>query len=223
MPAISQLNSDWTSITAAQQALPYLTTPARVIVRDISDVSTKTVIINKGSHDGLAVGECVVDAGGALVGRIQVVDATVSTVLLVSDPSAIVVGQEAKSGATGTIRGSISGQLSMQYVDVAIPLTKGQAVVTAGEALPGTDDRSPYPPGLLIGTITDIKTDPNSVVQSATLEPAARLADATFVLVITDYKGGFASPAPGATPFVPTTPGPSGSGGSPKPSASAKP
>jgi rod shape-determining protein MreC len=223
MPAISQLNSDWTSITAAQQALPYLTTPARVIVRDISDVSTKTVIINKGSHDGLAVGECVVDAGGALVGRIEVVDATVSTVLLVSDPSAIVVGQEAKSGATGTIRGSISGQLSMQYVDVAIPLTKGQAVVTAGEALPGTDDRSPYPPGLLIGTITDIKTDPNSVVQSATLEPAARLADATFVLVITDYKGGFASPAPGATPFVPTSPGPSGSGGSPKASATAKP
>lgn len=238
MAAISQLNTDWTAITATQQAIPYRTTQARVIVRDLSDVSKKTVIINKGTHDGLANGECVVDAGGALVGRIIDAQASVSVVLLVSDPTAIVVGQEAQSGATGTIRGSISGQLSMEYVDVATPLTKGQAVVTAGEELPGATAsasssptpsqggssdvsmRSPYPPGLLIGTITAVSTDPNAVVQSATIQPAAHLADATFVLVILDYKGGFASPAPGATPFVPYTPAPSGSL---SPSGSAKP
>lgn len=226
MAAISQLNTDWTAITAAQQAIPYQTTPARVIVRDVSDVTQKTVIINKGSRDGLSKGECLVDAGGALVGRIDSVYPTVSVVILVSDPNAIVIGEEAKTGATGTIRGSISGDLSMEYVDVATPLAKGDSVVTAGEALPGSlalpspDSsaatnliaRSPYPPGLLIGTITSVSTDPNAVVQSATIKPAARLADATFVLVILNYEGGFASPAPGATPYVPFTPSPSGSG-----------
>jgi rod shape-determining protein MreC len=228
MAAISQLNTDWTAITAAQQAIPYQTTPARVIVRDVSDVTQRTLIINKGSADGLAVGECVVDAGSALVGRIQYVDTSVAQVLLVNDPNAVVVGESAKSGATGTITGSISGELEMQYVDVATPLTVGDAVVTAGEELPGPtaspaagatagivtglNARSPYPPGLLIGTITSVSTDPNSVVQSATLKPAARLADATFVLVILNYVGGFPSPDPNATPYVPITPAPSGSG-----------
>jgi rod shape-determining protein MreC len=233
-PAISQLNTDWTAITAAQQAIPYQTTPARVIVRDVSDVTQRTLVINKGAADGLAVGECVVDAGGALVGRIQYVDTNVSQVLLVNDPNAIVVGESAKSGATGTIQGSIGGELEMEYVDVATPLTVGDAVVTAGEALPGPaasptagatagvvtglTARSPYPPGLLIGTITSVSTDPNSVVQSATIAPAARLADATFVLVILNYEGGFPSPDPNATPYVPFTPVPSGSA-----SGSAKP
>jgi rod shape-determining protein MreC len=224
MAAISQLNTDWTAITAAQQALPYQTTPARVIVRNLSDVTERTVIINKGSHDGLIVGECVVDAGNALVGRISKVGATVSEVLLISDPNAIVVGEEAKSGATGTIRGSIAGELQMEYVDVADALTVGEAVVTAGEELPapganptagssagpnsGLTARSPYPPGLLIGTITAVKSDPNAVVQSATIKPAARLGSASFVLVILNYSGGFPSADPNATPFHPITPDP---------------
>lgn len=229
MPAISRLNDDWAAITAAQQSLPYQTTAARVIVRNLSDVTQRTLIINKGSRDGLVVGECVVDAGNALVGRISRVDATVSEVVLISDPNAIVVGEEAKSGATGTIRGSISGDLSMEYVDIATPLTVGQAVVTAGEELPvpgaspspgasasagtgsGLNARSPYPPGLLIGTITAVTSDPNAVVQSATLKPAARLGNASFVLVILNYSGGFPSPAPGATPFHPITPNPNAS------------
>jgi rod shape-determining protein MreC len=152
--------------------------------------------------------------------------------VLVNDPNAIVVGAEAQSGATGTIRGSIAGDLSMEYVDVATPLTVGQPVVTAGEALPGPTAsaaaspeassgttgltaRSPYPPGLLIGTITAIKTDPNAVVQSATIKPAARLSNATFVLVILNYQGGFAEPG---TSFQPVSPLPSAS-----PSGSAKP
>ncbi len=167
MPAISKLNDDWTKITEAQQSVPYQTTPARVIVRDISDVNPRTLVLNKGSHDGLSEGEVVIDAGGAVVGRIVSVEPTVCTVLLVSDPSAVVVGKEAKTGATGTIRGQISGQLQMQYVDVTAKLQKGDAVVTAGETLPGTNDRSPYPPGLLIGEIVDVTIDPNAVVQTA--------------------------------------------------------
>jgi rod shape-determining protein MreC len=198
-PAISRLNDDWTKITQEAVAIPYATTAARVIVRDISDVGTRTIILNKGSNDGLAEGQVVIDAGGAIVGRIQSVDASVATVLLVNDPSAVVIGKEAKTGAVGTIRGLVSGKLTMTYVDVAAKLGVGDAVVTAGESMPGTNDSSPYPPGLLIGTITAVSSDPNAVVQSADVEPAASLADATFVLVITGYRGGFGSPS--ATPL----------------------
>ncbi len=220
MPAVSKINDDWTKITAAQQSVPYRTTPARVIVRDLSDVRLRTLVINKGSSDGLTAGQVVIDAGGALVGRLSEVDATVATILLVSDPSAVVVGKEAKSGATGTIRGSSSGQLQMSYVDVLVKLTKGEAVVSAGEALPCTNDRSPYPPMLLIGEITDVSKDPNAVVQTATIQPAAHLTDATFVLVIVDYHGGFGPPIPSAIPGASESPRPAGTA---KPGASPTP
>ena len=213
MPAISKLNEDWTQITQEAGSLPYRTVAARVIVRDISEVRPRTVVLNEGSNDGLGEGMVVVDAGGAVVGRIQSLDATTSTVLLVSDTSAVVVGKEAKTGATGTVRGQVSGLLTMSYVEAAQTLTKGDAVVTAGESLPCTNDRSPYPPGLLIGTIISVTSDPNAVVKSADIMPAAALSDATFVLVIANYEGGFGVPTPSASP-----------GGSAPPSgSSAKP
>jgi rod shape-determining protein MreC len=199
MPAISQLNEDWTMITQEAASLPYQTEAARVIVRDISEIRPRTLIINKGTNDGLAEGMVVVDAGGAVVGRIQALDATIAQVLLVNDTSAVVVGKEAKTGAIGTVKGTVSGLLEMAYVDAKQQLVKGDQVVTAGEALPCTNNRSPYPPGLLIGSIISVAEDPNAVVKGASVLPAAALADATFVLVIIDYKGGFGSPSPGAS------------------------
>ena len=206
-PAISQLNTDWTQITQEAASLPYQSTTARVIVREISQ-SSRTVIINKGSSDGLALGMVVVDAGGAVVGRIESLDASASQVLLVSDTSSVVVGKEAKTKAIGTVRGQISGLLQMSYVEASATLTKGDAVVTAGESLPCSSDRSPYPPGLLIGSIITVSQDPNTVVKSADVMPAANLSDATFVLVIIDYQGGFGSPTPGApaTPSASSSP-----------------
>ena len=212
MPAISQLNEDWTLITQEAATLPYQTTTARVIVRDISEIRPRTLIINKGANDGLAEGMVVVDAGGAVVGRIESLDATIAQILLVNDTSAVVVGKEAKTGAIGTVKGTVSGLLEMAYVDAKQQLVKGDQVVTAGEALPCTNNRSPYPPGLLIGSIISVKEDPNAVVKSASVMPAAALTDATFVLVIVNFKGGFGSPSPSiaasASPTGGATPGP---------------
>jgi rod shape-determining protein MreC len=224
MGGISRLNDDWTKITTAAAGLPYQTTTVRVIVRDTATVQKKTLIVNKGSNDGLSPGEVVVDAGGGLVGRISATTPTESTILLISDPSSVVVGKEAKSNATGTIRGSISGDLQMSYVDVNAALTKDEPVVTAGEALPGTSDVSPFPPGLLIGTIESVTTDRNAVVQSAIITPAAHLTDATFLLVITDYAGGFGALPSGCVgnPIPSGSPSPTPrSGSSPNPSPSA--
>jgi rod shape-determining protein MreC len=226
MGAISKLNDDWSKVTAAAQGVPYLTTPVQVIVRSISDVTQRTLVINKGTRDGLAKGQVVIDAGHALVGRITAVDATVSTVLLISDPSAVVIGKEAKTGATGTVTGTVGGALQLKYVDVASTLTIGDPVVTAGESLPcagltageSLPCTSPFPPGLLIGTITQVNSARNQVVQSATIDPIAHLEDATYLLVILDYTGGFGPPivtcgtAPSVAPASPT----------PRPSATPK-
>ena len=61
--------------------------------------------------------------------------------------------------------------------------------MTAGIELDG-GVRSPYPKGLLIGQVVDVKRDANDVVQTAYLQPAADLDKLEFLLVITDYQGG---------------------------------
>jgi rod shape-determining protein MreC len=197
---VAHLNDDWTKISVAQQSSPYQSIIAWVVVRDISDVRQRTLVLNKGTADGIAVGQVVVDAGLALVGRVQWVLANNAGILLVNDSSARVIGLEAKSSAVGTIQGQIGGLLLMSYVNSTAKLEKGQAVVTAGMVSPGGDVRSPYPRGLLIGTILSVSSDPNEVVQSALVQPAADLNNIEAVLVITNYQGGFASPEPSASP-----------------------
>lgn len=212
MPSIAKLNDDWTRITDAKLSSPYQSTIARVIVRDISTVRPQTIVLDRGSNDGIAAGQVVIDDGGALIGRIQTVLPTASTVLLLTDTGAVVVGREAQSGATGTVRGQ-GDRLQISNVDVSAKLQKGQAIVTAGETLACTNDRSPYPPGLLIGEITDVQSDPNAIFQSASIAPASHPATVIFALVLTNYAGGFASGSPAPTP----TP----ASGSPAPAPSA--
>ena len=69
---------------------------------------------------------------------------------------------------------SIGGVLIMEQVDASEQIDLGDEVVTAGIELPG-GVRSPYPKGLLIGQVIDVRRDANDVVQTAYLQPTANL------------------------------------------------
>ena len=77
----------------------------------------------------------------------------------------------------------------MRQIDSGETSAVGDEVVTAGIEL-GGGVRSPYPKGLLIGQVVDVRRDANDVVQTAYLRPAAPLDRLEYVLVITDYEGG---------------------------------
>ena len=93
------------------------------------------------------------------------------------------------TAATGQVMGQLGGVLVMGQIDSAEQIDLGVEVVTAGIEL-GGGVRSPYPKGLLIGQVVDVRRDANSVVQTAYLQPAANLDRLEVVLVITDYEGG---------------------------------
>ena len=95
------------------------------------------------------------------------------------------------NAATGEVVGDLAGALNMTKIDSAVPVI-GDEVVTAGIELAG-GIRSPYPKGLLIGQVIDVRRDANDVVQTAFLEPAAGLG-LEYLLVITDYEGGLPDP-----------------------------
>jgi rod shape-determining protein MreC len=195
-------NEMLTALLQLRNGLDYETRAVAVIARESSD-ARRSVVIDRGSDDELDVGMVVVGAGGSLVGRIDEVGGNFAHVVLISDATSTVTGQLLSSAMTGKVVGQLGGALVMTDVDAAAPVAIGDEVFTAGIEL-GGGIRSPYPKGLLIGKVVDVKRDPNEVVQTVYLEPAAPLDRLEFLLVITDYQGGIIGPIGTGVPCDPT-------------------
>ncbi len=185
---IKRQNEVLTGLLQLRNGFDYKTAAATVIARDSSEVQQR-VTLDRGTGDGVAIGDVVIATGGALVGRVIDTSSSTSTVQLISDSGSTVVGQLITSVATGEVTGQLPGSLLMQNIDAAVTVGLGEEVMTAGIELAG-GIRSPYPKGLVIGTVIDVRRDANEVVQTAYLEPAADLEHLEFVLVVLDYQGG---------------------------------
>jgi rod shape-determining protein MreC len=191
-----------TGLLQLRNGLEYQTRAVAVIARESSE-ARRAIVIDRGADDGIAVGQVVIASGGALAGRVVEVGSNFAHVVLISDSTSTVIGQLLTSAATGKVVGQLGGALVMQDVDTAAVVTLGEEVFTAGIEL-GGGIRSPYPKGLLIGRVVDVKRPPNEVVQQVFLEPAAPLDRLEFLLVITDYEGGIVGPIETGVPCVPT-------------------
>ena len=181
-----------TGLLQLQAGLDHKTVAASVIAREPAEFR-RAVTLDRGSSQGIEQGDVVIGAGGALVGRVVEVGPNFSNVTLLTDGSSTVIGQLVSNAATGEVVGDLAGALNMTKIDSAVPVQIGDEVVTAGIELAG-GIRSPYPKGLLIGQVIDVRRDANDVVQTAFLEPAAGLDRLEYLLVITDYQGGLPEP-----------------------------
>jgi rod shape-determining protein MreC len=197
-------NEQLTGLLQLRNGLDYHTVAVSVIARDSE--ARRALVIDRGSDDGLAVGQVVISAGGALAGRIVEVGPNFAHVVLISDSTSTVIGQLLGSAARGKVMGQLGGALVMLDVDAAAEVTIGEEVFTAGIELTG-GIRSPYPKGLLIGRVVDVTRDPNEVVQTVFLEPASPLDRLEYLLVITDYEGGITGPLETGVPCDATSGG----------------
>ena len=217
-----------TGLLQLRNGLEFQTRPVAVIARESSE-ARRAIVIDRGAADGMKVGQVVISTGGALVGRVSDVGSYFAHVVLISDTSSTVIGQLSTSIATGKVVGQL-GTLVMTDVNAAAVIQNGEEVYTAGIEL-GSGIRSPYPKGLLIGRVIDVTRDPNEVVQTVFLDPAAPLDQLEFLLVITDYEGGIVGPVETGVPCTTTNGGtlpdsdqPCASGGaSPVPGSTTKP
>ena len=195
-------NEILTALLQLRNGLDYDTRVVAVIARESSE-ARRAIVIDRGESDGMKVGQIVIAAGGALAGRITEVGPNYSHVVLISDSSSTVIGQLLTTAKTGKVVGQLGGALAMSDVDATAEVTLGEEVFTAGIEL-GGGIRSPYPKGLLIGRVVHVTRDPNEVVQTVFLEPAAALDSLEFLLVITNYEGGISGPIETGVPCDPT-------------------
>ena len=156
----------------------YQLLPARIIGYDTSSL-VRSLIINRGSRDGMAEGMTVVTAQG-LAGKVVKVNWTTAKVLLITDVSSSVNGLVQDSRARGVVMGGPAGQLTMRYITQGERVVTGDRVITSG--LGGF-----YPEGFVIGSITDVRQKDIDMFQEARLEPAVDFDRLETVLIILNH------------------------------------
>jgi rod shape-determining protein MreC len=188
LESLQSQNEQLTSVLQVRSSLDYESTAAEVISRRITG-QERVISLDRGANFGIEVDDPVIGGGGALVGQVVEVGANYSRVLLITDTRVKVVGLLESSRGVGTIQGRLERPLEMNGISATNTVGLGEAVVTAGIEL-SEDIRSPYPKGLLIGTIADVQRSPDQLFQTALVTPAANFETLEYVLVITDYEGG---------------------------------
>lgn len=189
-----------------QQYGQYRMTGARVIAKDTGGWF-HIFRIDKGSADGIKVDMNVL-AGGGLVGIVTDVGANYATVRSIIDDVSRVSAMEIKSGDTCIVSGDLQlyaeGKLGISDITDTADIHEGDKIVTSTVS-------SKYLPGILIGYVKELRTDPARLTRSGTLIPAADFGTLQEVLVVLDLKSEMTErpePVPPAEGVAETVPAP---------------
>ncbi len=120
---------------------------AEVIRRPVS-IWEGVIALDRGSTDGVQPGMPVIAADG-LVGQVAEVSPNSCTVRLITDQQSGVAAMIQSTRASGIVRGSVDGELSLDFVDRATLPVVGDVVLTSG--LGGV-----YPSGIVVGDVTSV-------------------------------------------------------------------
>jgi rod shape-determining protein MreC len=131
-----------------------------------------TVTINIGSKDGITTDETVLNGDG-LVGTVVAVSPATATVQLVTDAGSTAGVRMAGSGQIGALTGSAgtlsgSAPLRLTLFSSTATLKPGQELVTFGSV-----GGRPYVPGVPVGTVSTVTTQPGSLTPTALVKPFA--------------------------------------------------
>lgn len=135
------------------------------------------VMLNKGTRDGVYLGQPVLDANGVMGQVIQVGPIT-SRVLLVNDPNSGISVQNARNGVRAIAVGdTYSGKMRLRYVAKTADIQANDIFITSG-----LGDR--YPEGYPVGKVLSVDKDPAHQFATVYLQPSARLDSSRQVLLV---------------------------------------
>ncbi len=154
---------------------------ARVVARSTS-AWYSTATINAGSDDGVKVYDAVVNGQG-LVGRVTKVTANAAQVMLVTDQQSFVAAMiepgDVSGNAQGIVSGSVTGDVTLEYVDKNEKVKDGQYVVTSGR------NGSVFVRGIPIGVVESVSTQDVELYQSIAIKPFVDFRRLDIVQVVT--------------------------------------
>ena len=131
-----------------------------------------TVTIAAGSREGVAPNETVLNGDG-LVGVVTAVTSSTATVELATDASATVGVRMAGTGQIGALSGT--GATMAGTDEMRLTLFSATAVLRPGETVVtfGSVGGRPYMPGVPVGQVISVTSQPGALTQSALVRPFA--------------------------------------------------
>jgi rod shape-determining protein MreC len=186
-----------TDLLGLKQELFPAGVPAIVIGNGVSNFEW-SITIDKGTDDGVQVGQPVVTGSAAsprLVGLVSTVTSISATGELLIDQTFGVAGRLSTCRATGLVQGQGDQDPRMDGIsqDANIDPTKGPVqVFTVSYEIHGQQGR--YPPGILIGEVSSVIQSTNALETAVTVRPAVDFSALEYVLVLrTDQSQGGAA------------------------------
>lgn len=165
---------DYTSTAANQEFVA-----ANVISNDQTGLR-RSITVDRGTRDGIAVGMPVVTAQG-LVGRVLEISANASRILLVTDRDSAVSSRLQTTRVQGSLRGQLSGNLRLTLVPPGESVVVGDLVLTSG--LGGN-----FPPDIVIGQVASIRQFQFELFQEAEIISFNNFDELEVVLVMISFE-----------------------------------
>lgn len=156
---------------------------ANVVSWDSSSYGS-VMTISKGASSGLEKGMCAITADGQVLGLIGETGsswATVTTILdTTSEIGAYIFGSGYSCIAQGNFELMRQGDLRASYISSSATIRNGDQLLTSG-------DGDIYPPGLVIGTVTDVGDDEVNVAKYAVISPTVDIQSVEQVFIIKSF------------------------------------
>ena len=172
---VARENNRLAALLKFKRKLIFSSVAANVVGRDPSNWNA-TVILDKGTRDGIDIGMPVVSASG-IVGKIAEVSEKKAKVILLTDPSFSVVALAKRSREVGLVSGTLQGVGRMRYLSA-------DADVQVGDQIISSKLSSSFPEGLLIGEVVEVRSDANNTALDCLIQPSVSLSQIEEVLVV---------------------------------------
>lgn len=153
--------------------------PAEVIGEDPSSWF-KTIILDKGSKDGIEKKMAVVTSEG-MVGRVIEVSRSVSKVLLLVDHGSALDAMAQRTRAKGILEGRVNQVCQLKYISRADDVRMGDEIISSG--LGGI-----FPKGLLLGRVSKIKKEGYGLFQYIEVTPSVDFTKLEEVFIVVGDK-----------------------------------
>lgn len=153
---------------------------ADVISNADPNTPLRTIAINKGTRDGIAIGMPVLTQLG-LVGRVLDVSANAARVLLITDTSSAINGRLQTTRDEGSVIGQANGDLLMEFIPLTATVQEGDIVITSG--LGGN-----LPADMVIGQVTSVRQREFELFQSAVVRSLNNFDILEIVLVVSNFQ-----------------------------------
>jgi rod shape-determining protein MreC len=158
-------NQNLRELMALQKQVPFKTLPVEILFNPPNPISQR-IVINRGSNDGLKLGNPIANDAGILGQVVRLYERSAEASLLEDRDFAVPV-QVARNGLRAAVFGAGRGNpLELRYLPVASDLEVGDVLLTSG--IDGV-----YPPGFAVAVISKIERNADKNSSNVFCEPIA--------------------------------------------------